>query len=433
MESTFAMLSRKGYVAQVSDPGLADALATSRLVCYCGFDPTAKSLHLGHLVPLMILARLQRAGQAPIALVGGATGMIGDPSGKSKERQLLSREAVAANVESMRRQFQRFLSFEGSDAALLLDNNDWIAGWSYTDWLREIGKHFSVSSMLAKESVRRRMDDRDQGISYTEFSYMLIQAYDFLHLSDKHGCSLQVGGDDQWGNITAGIELVRRLRSKTVYGLTSPLMLDSAGQKFGKTEDGVVWLDPEMTSPYRFYQYFINVDDRDVVRYLHLLTWLGDDEITRLAETVEGAPEARAAQAALAYEATKLVHGGKAADDAVQATRVAFSEDIRTVSLDAFEAIFAGIPSASLPMSSLDDGIPLAKVLVSAGIAPSNNEARRLLAGKGIYLNNRQIADNRVVKKTDLLFGRLILVRKGKKDNYLVRFTEKRAGSRAGP
>jgi tyrosyl-tRNA synthetase len=424
-ESTLATLSRKGYVAQASDTGLGDILAKGRLVCYCGFDPTAKSLHLGHLVPLMILARLQRAGHVPIALVGGATGMIGDPSGKTKERRLLSRSAVTANVESMRRQFQRFLSFEGENAALLLDNDDWISKWSYTDWLREIGKHFSVSYMLGKESVRRRMDERDQGISYTEFSYMLIQAYDFLHLSDNHACSLQVGGDDQWGNITAGIELVRRLRAKPVYGLTSPLMLNAAGQKFGKTEEGVLWLDPGMTSPYKFYQYFINVDDRDAPRYLDLFTWLPDAEIAVLAETVKTRPEARAAQAALAYEVTKLVHGAKAADEAVHATKVAFSEDIRAVSLDAFEAIFSGIPSASLPMSALEPGIPLAKVLVSAGVAPSNNEARRLLAGKGIYLNNRQIVENHLVRREDLLFDRLILVRRGKKDNYLVRFTEK--------
>src|SRR5262249_21667922 len=277
----FDTLEERGFVAQCSDEGLRDHLASNRITVYCGFDPSAPSLHLGNLVPIMGLAHFQRAGHRVLEVVGGATGMIGDPSGKSEERNLLTAEQIAQNVASMRRQMERFLDFSGPNPAVIVNNHDWIGPMSFIDWLRDVGKYFTVNYMTAKESVKRRLES-EQGISYTEFSYMTLQAYDFLHLFDHFGCTLQVGGSDQWGNITAGMDLIRKLRQGTAYALTFPLVTTAAGEKFGKSAGNAMWLDPAPTSPWDFYQYLVRQEDRDVIRFLNLFTFLPKDQIDAL-------------------------------------------------------------------------------------------------------------------------------------------------------
>ena len=308
MISAFDTLNERGFIEQCSDKGIESSLQNENVTLYVGFDPTADSLHLGHLVPLIAMAHLQRAGHQVLAIVGGATGMVGDPSGKSQERKLLTPEQVAHNVASIKKQMDKFLDFEGSHAARLLDNNDWISRMSFIDWLREVGKYFTVNYMLAKDSVKVRLGS-EQGISYTEFSYMTMQAYDFLHLFDHYDCSLQCGGNDQWGNIAAGIDLVRRVRGQSIYGMTFPLVTSATGEKFGKSAGSAVWLDPDRTKPYQFYQYWMRTDDRDVERYLMLFTFLRMTDIRALHAAHQHAPERREAQRVLAAEVTRIVHG----------------------------------------------------------------------------------------------------------------------------
>ncbi len=386
----------RGLVHQTTDDaGLAAWLEAKPRVVYAGFDPTAASLHVGSLLPLMLLRRFQRAGHKPIAVVGGATGMIGDPSGKSQERNLLSKEVLDANVAGLREQMSGFLDFDGRSAALLVNNFDWIGPWSYLEFLRDVGKNFPVNVMLAKDSVKGRIGREDSvGMSYTEFSYMLLQAFDFVQLYDQHHCELQVGGSDQWGNITAGIDLGRRMRSVQLYGMTSPLLLKSDGTKMGKTEQGAVWLAADRTSPYQFYQYWINVDDADVGPCLRMLTELAREEIEALDAAREEDAAARASQTCLAEELTRLVHGEAGLDAARRATEIFFGAEIADLDDTQLGQIFADVPSQTVARNLLtaEGGLPIVDALVLAGLAKSKGDARRTVEQGGAYVNNRRIA-----------------------------------------
>jgi tyrosyl-tRNA synthetase len=403
--------------------GTQELLAKQLITGYIGFDPTAASLHVGSLLPIMGLVRLQRHGHTPIALAGGGTGLIGDPSGKTTERQLLTKEQLAENLEGIRGQLAHFLDFESkTNPALLLNNADWLTTISMVDFLRDIGKHFTVNYMLAKESVKQRYE-RGDGISFTEFSYMLLQAYDFLMLRDRHNCVLQMGGSDQWGNIVAGTELIRKLRGEKGYGLVFPLVTTSAGIKFGKTEAGAVWLDPNLTSPFRFYQFWLNTDDRDVIRYLKFFTMLDQKEIAELEASLEAAPEKREAQRRLGEEVTRMVHGDFQLQRALQATRVLFGGEITGLSARDVLDIFADVPSYELSRTSLEsDGLSLIDAVVACGIAPSKGAARRLIESGGIYVNNRRVANTQATLNTsELIDGQCLVLRKGAKDYRLAR------------
>ncbi|HEY6167569.1 MAG TPA: tyrosine--tRNA ligase [Verrucomicrobiae bacterium] len=392
------------------------------ITVYCGFDPTADSLHVGNLVPLLALRRFQDAGHRPIAVAGGATGSIGDPSGKSQERQLLTKEVLASNIACVKEQLRRLLKFEGvHNSAKLLDNAEWTASVSYLDFLRDIGKHFSVNQMIAKESVRARMEDREVGISYTEFSYMLLQAFDFYVLCRDHNCDLQIGGSDQWGNITAGMDLIRKKLGTHVAGLTLPLITNADGSKFGKTEAGAVWLDPKRTSAYRFYQFWINTDDRDVIRYLKFFTFLSREEIAALEQKHTTNPGARDAHRALAKVVTDLIHGEHATHEAIRASEILFGGKLDGIAESTFNEIVGEVPTKDFEKAKLDGaGTPLVELLVSAGLCPSKGQARKDVEGGGVYLNNvRETNFQRAVSSGDLLFGKHVLLRKGKK-NYVV-------------
>jgi tyrosyl-tRNA synthetase len=413
----------RGLLADCTDATeLAKRVSSGPMVLYAGFDPTADSLHVGNLVPLLGLRRFQLHGHHPIPLAGGATGSIGDPSGKSQERQLLTREVLSANIVKVKEQLRRLLDFETpTNPARLLDNATWTAPVSYLDFLRDIGKHFSVNQMVAKESVRARMEDRESGISYTEFSYMLLQAFDFYVLCRDHNCELQIGGSDQWGNITAGIDLARRKLSRAVYGLTLPLITNADGSKFGKSVAGAIWLDAVRTSVYRFYQFWIRTDDRDVVRYLKFFTFLSQEEIADLErQHVENAG-ARAAHKALAKAVTDLVHGPAATAEAMRASEILFGGELAGVSESTFQEIVGEVPTKELEKAQLEGGgKPLVELLVHGGLSASKGQARKDMEGGGVYLNNvREAGVQRAVTASDLLFGKHLLLRKGKR-NYVV-------------
>ena len=403
--------------------GLRDALAAGPITGYIGFDPTASSLHVGSLLPVMALARLQRAGHSPIGVVGGGTGLIGDPSGKTQERSLQSIGQVDENVAGIRAQLSRFLDFDRpGNPARIVNNADWLAPMDLMSFLRDVGKHFTVNYMLAKESVRRRLEGED-GISYTEFSYLLLQAYDFVMLFDRYTCTLQMGGSDQWGNITAGIDLMRKLRGAKGHGLVLPLVTTSAGVKFGKTEAGAVWLDPTMTSPFRFYQFWLNTDDRDVVRYLKFFTFLGRDEIEALARATAEHPERRDAQRALARAVTALVHGEDHVQRAERAAQVLFAENIADATVEDVLMVFEDAPSTELALPA--DGMPIADMLVAVKLVPSKSEAMRLLKSGGVYVNNVRAADGRArLTKADAIGGALFVLRKGRKDQHIVKLRD---------
>ncbi len=414
----------RGMVYQASE-GLETLLEREHVTGYIGFDPSAPSLHVGSLLPLMALARFQRHGHRPIAIVGGGTGLIGDPSGKSEERPLLSREQLEANLAGLRRQLEPFLDFSARDnAALLLNNAEWLEPLSVMEFLREIGKFFTVNYMLNKESVRRRLESAE-GISFTEFSYMLLQAYDYLVLFDRYGCRLQMGGSDQWGNITAGMDLIERLRRVQAHGLVFPLVTTAAGRKFGKTEAGTVWLDAKLTSPYRFYQFWLNTDDRDVIAYLKFFTWLERDEIEGLELALRTAPEQREAQLRLAREVTRLVHGPDALARAERASRALFGEEVSALSPEELLDVFQEVPSTRVEAIQLaGNGMSIVELVVLTGLAPSKAEARRLIEGGGIYLNNRRIGSaNHTVSRNDALHGQFLVLRRGQKEFRLVRVT----------
>jgi tyrosyl-tRNA synthetase len=418
-------LAWRGLVHQQSDPALAERMREP-MTLYIGFDPTAPSLHIGSLLQILALRRAQDAGHKPIAVVGGATGLIGDPSGKAEERKLLSVDDLERNVTGIGADLARFLDFgSGAGGARLVNNYDWFRDVNVLDFLRRVGKHFSVNMMLGKESVRARLEDREHGISYTEFSYMLIQSYDYLQLFERHGCKLQIGGSDQWGNITAGIDLVRRVHGAEVYGLTQPLVTDAQGRKFGKTERGAVWLDATRTSPYELYQYFMQTDDRDVGKMLRYYTFLDEHRIRELDETVARAPERREAQRILAGEVTELVHGKAERVKAEQAAGALFSADGDLSGLDeaALLALFRDAPSTEQPRAALDAGVALVELLVEAKLCASKGAARRDIGGGGIYVNNvRQTSVERAISPSDLLAHRFVVLRKGKKTYHLIRF-----------
>jgi tyrosyl-tRNA synthetase len=398
-------------------PQLPDLLAGKKVTLYCGFDPTADSLHVGSLVPLIALRRFQLAGHHPIAVAGGATGSIGDPSGKTQERQLLTGDQIKANVDAIKPQLARLLDFNTKDnPARLVDNADWFGPISFIDFLRDVGKHFTVNQMVAKESVRARMEDRDVGISYTEFSYMLLQAYDFYHLAEQFGCELQIGGSDQWGNITAGIDLVRKKLRQQGYGLTLPLITKADGTKFGKTESGTIWLDAKRTSVYQFYQFWINVDDRDVLRFLRYFTFLPHDLIEALDAAHNADPGKREAHRALAREMTTLLHGETACQAAIQAATILFGGSVEAMRKETFAILRAEVPTANVTAEQLQAGIVITDALVAAKLTQSKGQARKDIEGGGVYINGERCADiGRTLTAADLLHGEGILLRKGKR------------------
>ncbi len=402
--------------------GAKDALAKEKLTGYIGFDPTAKSLHVGSLLQIMNLARLQRFGHTPIALVGGGTGLIGDPSGKTKERQLLTQADVEENVAGIRDQLAHFMDFDAKkNPAKLLNNYEWLGSISYIDFLRDVGKYFTVNAMLAKESVKRRIESED-GITFTEFSYMLLQAYDFLVLYDRHNCRLQMGGSDQWGNIVAGADLIRRLRSGKAYGVVTPLVTTSSGVKFGKTEAGAVWLDAELTSPYRFYQFWLNTDDADVIPYLKYFTWRTQAEIAELQSALETQPEQRAAQRALAREVTQMLHGQSGLSSAEKAAKVLFGGEIAGLTASEVRDIFQDVPSSEIPKTRFEGhGLSIIELLAETQVAKSKGEARRLLQGGGVSLNNHKVEMQHAVTLADSIDGQFLVLRKGRKNYHLVR------------
>jgi tyrosyl-tRNA synthetase len=416
-------LQWRGLLADCTDPQeLAKRTGAGPITLYCGFDPTADSLHIGSLVPLLALRRFQLLGHHPIPLAGGATGSIGDPSGRTQERQLLTKEVLDNNIAKVKEQLRRLLDFDTpTNPARLLDNATWTAPVSFLDFLRDIGKHFSVNQMVAKESVRARMEDREAGISFTEFSYMLLQAFDFYVLCRDHNCELQIGGSDQWGNITAGIDLTRRKLGRTVFGLTLPLIMNADGTKFGKTVAGAVWLDPARTSVYKFYQYWIRTDDRDVIRYLKFFTFLGQDEIAALEQQHTQDPGVRVAHKALAKAVTDLVHGPGATTEAIRASEILFGGDLAGISEATFNEIVGEVPTKQIGKTELDGtGKPLVELLVLSGLCASKGQARKDIEGGGAYINNvREASVQRSITARDLLFGKHLLLRKGKR-NYVV-------------
>jgi tyrosyl-tRNA synthetase len=417
-----ASLRRLGLVAQVSSgDALVTHLAEPRTV-YCGFDPTADSLHVGNLVPLLALRRFQLAGHRPILLVGGATGMIGDPGGKDAERQLNPAETVAGYVDAIREQVIRFLDFDDPKApAVMVNNMDWTRSLGVIDFLRDVGKHFSVNQMAQKESVKKRLADDGSGISYTEFSYMVLQSYDFAVLNRDYGCSVQIGGSDQWGNITYGIELIRRMFSREAFAMTFPLLLNRNGQKFGKSEGGAVWLDPLKTSPYMFYQFWKNVDDAQVVDHLRIFTLLEWEVLEQLRAAHEQDPGARTAHTALARELTRLVHGDDAREGAERITGALFGNNVESLS----ESDFAQLALDGLPSSELPAG-PLSEALVESGLAKTSlgkvtlGQARKLIAGNSIAVNGAKVGEDVTLDRSNARFGRYHLLKSGKKNHHLV-------------
>ncbi|MGZ8899533.1 MAG: tyrosine--tRNA ligase [Limisphaerales bacterium] len=417
----------RGLLADCTDADeLGKRLAAAPMTLYCGFDPTADSLHVGNLVPLLGLRRFQLAGHHPIALAGGATGLIGDPSGKSAERQLLTRELLAHNIAKVKEQLAKLLDFETQqNPARLLDNADWTTPVSFLDFLRDIGKHFSVNMMVAKESVRARMEDRETGISYTEFSYMLLQAFDFYELRKEHHCELQIGGSDQWGNITAGMDLCRKKLGAHVFGLTLPLITNADGSKFGKSVAGAIWMDSNRTSVYRFYQFWIRTDDRDVISRLKYFTFLSQAEIADLERQHTEKPEGRAAHQALAKAVTDMIHGPPATAEAMRASEILFGGELEGISESTFSDIIGEVPTKEISRSRFGgEGIALAELLAESGLCPSKGQARKDIEGGGININNvREANAQRHLTGNDLLFGKYLLLRKGKRNYTAVTVT----------
>jgi tyrosyl-tRNA synthetase len=416
-------LAFRGLIHQQTNPeGLRAHLTSSRAV-YCGFDPTKDSLTIGNLVPLLLLRRFQQAGHRPVVIVGGGTGMIGDPSGKDAERQFLSLEQVEANVAGQQVIYERLLDFDGPNAAVILNNADWLKGLGYLEVLRDVGKYFSINMMIQKDSVRDRLQNREQGISYTEFSYMLLQAYDFLHLFDHHEVTLQVCGSDQWGNVVGGIDLIRRKHQAEAFGLTAPLVTKADGTKFGKTETGAIWLSEDRTSPYAFYQFWLNSPDADVLKYLKIFSFLPHEEILRLGAEHEVSPGARSAHRALAEHMTELLHGASGLAHARSASQALFSGDVGSLPRATLEELFQSAPSITLPKSRLDgEGLLAIDFLVEAAVVKSKREARELLSTNAIMISARKADAETRITADWLLFGEIALIRRGKKTWHVARF-----------
>lgn len=423
MSSIHEVLAQRGFINDCTDTdGFRDLTSKKSVSVYCGFDPTADSLHIGNMVAIMGLMHFQREGHRPIVLMGGATGMIGDPSGKSQERNLQTTEQVEHNLAAQRAQFARFIRFQGENAALQVNNNDWLAPITFIDFLRDVGKNFRLGEMLGKESVRGRLAS-EAGISFTEFSYMLLQAYDFKHLYETHDCEVQCGGADQWGNITAGMELIRKSLGKQAYGITFPLLTTATGQKLGKTEKGAVWLDAAKTSPYEFYQYWVRAADADVERFLKLFTLMPLEEITSVVAGHAAAAESRSGQKRLAFEVTTLVHGEEEARKARDASVALYETGLSNLSDERLRELFPDVPSVLVEFPAGDVEIPIADVVVQAKLAPSKKEARKLQAQGGLYLNNEPVpADRRTIGLSDLASESMLVLRAGKKRYCLVQF-----------
>lgn len=417
-------LRARGLVEEVSDEALGELFSRSTVSFYTGYDPTASSLQIGNLFAILTMRRLQLAGHRPVIIVGGATGMIGDPSGKNAERNLLSEETIAKNVSCIRAQLEKLLDFDcGKNSAILLNNHDWLGKFSFLDFLRDVGKRFRMGEMLAKESVKKRLNS-EVGLSFTEFSYQMLQAYDFLHLYKEHGVKLQLGGGDQWGNITAGIDLIRKCESGSAYGMVIPLVTDANGNKFGKSEGGTVYLDPQMTSPYQMYQYLLNSDDKKVATYLKYFTFLTMDEIAQLEQAITSAPEQRAAQKTLAAEVVRIVHGAAGLAAAEQATRIFFGEKIANLCDNDLKAIFADVPAVEIARSELAVGINIVDLLARTELYKSKSEARKSVEQNGAYLNNNKIEGiAQIVAEKDLASETALVLRKGKKNYCLVKVT----------
>ena len=420
MTGLFEDLRWRGLVHQVTDSeALPKLLEQDHLTAYIGFDPTAASLHVGSLLQICNLRRLQAAGHRPLALVGGGTGMIGDPSGKSDERTLLTPAQLEENRSAIAAQLGRFLDF-GAGGALMVDNAEWLATVPLLEFLRDVGKLFGVNEMVRKESVRLRLEQREQGISYTEFSYMLLQAWDFLQLYDRYGCRLQLGGSDQWGNITEGVDLIRRRREVQAFGLTSPLVVKADGSKFGKTESGNVWLDPACTSPYEFFQFWLRTADSDVGTYLRFFTFLDRPAIQDLDAETSDHPERREAQRVLARDVTTLVHGAEEAARAERAASVLFTDEVASLDAATLAAGLADAPATSISSAELASGLTLVELLVRTGLAASKGEARRQIEGGGVYLNNHRQPEDRSLGRGDALHGRFVMLRRGKRQHVLL-------------
>lgn len=424
MSELIEELSWRGFIHQQTDEvELAAHLASGARSVYAGFDPTSDSLTIGNLVPIMMLAHFQRAGHRPIVLMGGGTGLIGDPSGKSAERQLQTVEQVRSNVASIRRIFASLLSFDGPSGAKMVDNGDWLSGLGYLEALRDVGKHFTVNMMIQKDSVRERLNNREQGISYTEFSYMILQAYDYQYLSKTEGVTLQLGGSDQWGNIVAGIDLTRRLQNRSVFGLTTPLLVKADGGKFGKTEKNAVWLTAERTSAYAFYQFWFNTADADVERFLKLFTFTSKAEIAEMVATHQADPSQRLAQKRLAQETTRLVHGAAGLARAEAATNALFSGDVADLDESTLSEAFAEAPSSDHDVAQLaGSGLGLVELLPLTSLCKSKREAREFLAAGSISVNGQKATAETVLRHADLLHGRLALIRRGRKAWHVTRW-----------
>lgn len=409
---------------QDSMPGVEEHLAKGPQRGYIGFDPTADSLHVGNLVQIMTLVHFQRNGHVPVALVGGATGMVGDPSGKSEERQLLQEDVLRHNQESIRRQLEKFLDFGSkTNPALMVNNYDWFKDMGFLQFIRDVGKHFTVNYMIAKDSVKKRLET---GISFTEFSYQLVQGYDYYHLYKNLGCSVQMGGSDQWGNITTGAELIRRMDGGEAFAITTPLLTKADGSKFGKSEGGNIWLDAKRTSPYRFYQFWLNSSDEDVERFVKIFTTWSQAEIESLAMAHRKAPHLRAMQKELAADITRRVHGEEGVRSAEKASEILFgqstTETLASLSESEWIDVFDGVPQAEVAKDQLSQGVPIADLLtISTGFLPSKGEAKRALKEGGIYVNKTKVAEDRIVGQNDMLGGKFILLQRGRKTNFLVR------------
>ena len=421
MPSFVEDLRWRGLVHQITDTEtLPRRLDAGGMVVYIGFDPTADSLHVGSLQQLVLLKRFQLAGHRPIALVGGGTGMIGDPSGKSEERALLDDEQLAANRDAIATQMARFLEIGGPEGALLVDNAEWLADAKLLEFLRDVGKLFSVNDMVRKESVRARLEGREQGLSFTEFSYMLLQAWDFLQLFERHGCDLQLGGSDQWGNITEGVDLIRRRKGVTAYGLTSPLVTKADGTKFGKTESGNVWLDANRTSPYEFFQFWVRTTDSDASDYLRRFTLLPRERIEELERELKEHPELREAQRALAFEVTAMVHGEDEALRAQEAAAVLFTEEIARLDPETLAAALSDAPTTRVTRVALDPGLPIVEALLQSGLAKSKREARQLVKQGSVYVNGARAGDERSLGLDDALHTKWIVLRRGKANQHVL-------------
>lgn len=420
-------LTWRGMIHDVM-PGAEEHLQEKMRAAYVGIDPTADSLHIGHLVSVMMLRHFQNAGHKPFALIGGATGMIGDPSGKSQERNLLDEATLKHNQDALKQQLSKFLDFETTDknAAMLVNNYDWMKNFSFLEFIRDVGKHITVNYMMAKDSVKKRISgDEGEGMSFTEFTYQLVQGYDFLHLYKEHECTIQMGGSDQWGNITTGTELVRRIGGGKAFALTCPLITKADGSKFGKTADGNVWLDPEKTSPYTFYQYWLNTSDEDAEKYIKIFTFLDKETVESLVAEHREAPHQRILQQKLAEELTVMVHSESDLENAIAASKILFgkstNEDLKKLSEKQLLEVFDGVPQATISRSELEDGIGIIDALsAKTGFLKSNGEARRELKGNAISVNKTKVKDDYALSSEDLLKDKFILLSKGKKNNYLI-------------